>query len=106
MSSWKEVAKAVDFAKTDRILISLTDLKEVTEIVVFKVDGRYFAIEGSCPHRGAPWLDGTRLGTTLTCPWHLAEINLTTGAALKGPLARGVTTYPVREIDGRIEIEA
>lgn len=101
MSTWKNVASIEDFKNKDRLLVSLGEKCAV----IFKVESRYFAIEDSCPHRGAPLIDGQISQRTITCPWHLAEIDLDTGTALKGPLPRGVSVYPVRELDGKIQIQ-
>ena len=64
-------------------------------IAVFRGrDGRLFAAEASCPHRGGPLADGLLGGSTLICPLHAWKFELSTGAALRGEC--GLKTYPVR----------
>jgi ferredoxin-NADP reductase/nitrite reductase/ring-hydroxylating ferredoxin subunit len=65
-------------------------------IAVFNVGGRYHAIDETCSHEGGPLSEGTLDGRVVTCPWHGARFDVTTGAVLSGPAPRGVATYPVR----------
>ena len=53
---------------------------EGKRIAIFNVDGSYYAIDAVCPHRGAPLGEGELNGTTVTCPWHGWEYDVTTGA--------------------------
>jgi len=48
-------------------------------IAVFQVDGRFFAIDGICPHAGGPLASGCLTGTVVTCPWHGWQFDVTTG---------------------------
>ncbi|XXT24774.1 Rieske (2Fe-2S) protein [Sorangium sp. So ce429] len=57
-------------------------------------DGRVFATQATCPHRGGPLADGLLGGCTLICPLHTQKFNVETGAALNG--GQGLRTYPVR----------
>lgn len=43
------------------------------------VDGDFYAIDGTCPHRGAPLGQGALHGKTIVCPWHAWEFDATTG---------------------------
>jgi ferredoxin-NADP reductase/nitrite reductase/ring-hydroxylating ferredoxin subunit len=65
-------------------------------IAVFNVGGRYHAIDETCPHQGGPLSEGTLDGQVVTCPWHGARFDVTTGVVLSGPARSGVATYPVR----------
>jgi ferredoxin-NADP reductase/nitrite reductase/ring-hydroxylating ferredoxin subunit len=65
-------------------------------IALFNVGGRYHAIDDACSHQGGPLSEGTLDGQVVTCPWHGARFDVTTGAVLSGPARRGVATYPVR----------
>lgn len=60
-------------------------------------DGRVFAVQAECPHRGGPLSDGLIGGGTLICPLHSWKFDLESGAALTGEC--GLKTYPAR-VDG------
>ena len=44
-------------------------------------------------------------GTTVTCPCHGSEFNVTTGDVLRGPAREPVRSYPVRLEDGALRVE-
>lgn len=55
------------------------------KIAVFKVNGKFYAINGNCTHKGGPLCEGKLNGDTVTCPWHGAQFDVTTGKVKKGP---------------------
>lgn len=50
-------------------------------IAVFKVDGKFFAMHNTCPHKGASMCDGEIRTDPLVvrCPWHNWAWELETG---------------------------
>jgi nitrite reductase (NADH) small subunit len=67
-------------------------------------DGRVFATQPQCPHRGGPLADGLLGGTTLVCPLHEWSFDLLSGMALNG--GSGIRTYPVTQRpDGTLVVE-
>jgi nitrite reductase/ring-hydroxylating ferredoxin subunit len=74
-------------------------------LALFNVEGRLFAIDNVCPHDGAPLAEGTVAGTTLTCPWHSAEFDLTSGQVLSPPATEDIRHFPVFVNNGMIEVE-
>ena len=59
-------------------------------VAVYNVDGQFHALDGVCPHAGGPLGKGALVGSTVTCPWHGWQFDVTTGqhcfsAALKQP---------------------
>jgi nitrite reductase/ring-hydroxylating ferredoxin subunit len=67
-------------------------------ICVFWSDGEAFAIDDRCPHMGFPLHRGTVESGLVTCHWHNARFDLTSGGTLD-PWADDVSAYPV-EING------
>ena len=47
---------------------------------ICNVDGEIFAMEGICPHRGAPLAHGALHQHTIVCPWHAWEFDCRTGS--------------------------
>jgi nitrite reductase (NADH) small subunit len=67
-------------------------------------DGRVFATQGECPHRGGPLADGLLGGTTLICPLHEWSFDLLSGMALQGTC--GIAVYPItKHADGTLVLE-
>jgi nitrite reductase (NADH) small subunit len=68
-------------------------------IAVFRArNGRVFATNASCSHRGGPLADGTIGNRTVVCPLHGCGYDMETGAAV-GHNCGDVRTYPVRISD-------
>jgi nitrite reductase (NADH) small subunit len=74
-------------------------------IALFNVGGTFHAIDDTCPHRGGPLSEGTVTGTQVTCPWHAATFDLTTGAHLSPPAPRGVACYAVQVVGDAVEVD-
>lgn len=75
------------------------------EVALFNVDGFYYAISNSCPHSTGPLAEGRLYGQIVTCPWHGAQFDVTTGQLCSGPATTSVITYPVRIEGSSILIE-
>lgn len=75
------------------------------KIALFNSGGAYYAIDDTCTHRGGPLSEGEVEGTVVTCPWHGATYDITTGNVLGPPASEGVAHYNV-QIDGNdIKVE-
>lgn len=74
-------------------------------VALFNVDGTYYAIADTCTHRGGPLSEGGVEGTVVTCPWHGATFDVTTGNVLGPPAAEGVAHYNVQVEGSDIKVE-
>jgi nitrite reductase (NADH) small subunit len=54
-------------------------------LALFNCDGRFYAIDNTCIHRGGPLGEGELAGTIVTCPWHGWQWDVTTGANAMNP---------------------
>jgi 3-phenylpropionate/trans-cinnamate dioxygenase ferredoxin subunit len=73
-------------------------------VVVFNIAGEYFAIADLCTHDMGSLGEGDVEGHEIICPRHGARFDLRTGEVLTLPAVQGVPSYPVRVVDGIIEI--
>jgi nitrite reductase/ring-hydroxylating ferredoxin subunit len=74
-------------------------------LAVFNVGGTYYAIDDARPHRGASLAEGDVAGNEVTCPWHGARFDMSSGAHLSPPAPRGVTAYKVQVVGDEIQVE-
>lgn len=75
---------------------------EGREIVVAKLEGYYYALEGMCTHDDLP-LDGAEVEDgRITCDWHGAQFDLCTGHARTLPATKALRTYETRVEHGRL----
>ena len=54
-----------------------------TEILIARVEGIYYAAQNKCPHFGGDLSKGKLEGTTVTCPRHGSQFNLTDGSVVR-----------------------
>ncbi len=73
------------------------------ELALYRVGGRFYAIENFCPHKGAPLADGQLTGHAVECDWHGWRFDLRSGACVNRP-SEPVETYEVVVEDGWIKI--
>ena len=48
-------------------------------IALFKIEGKFYAIDNTCKHKGGPLGDGLIDNEIVTCPWHGWQYNIKTG---------------------------
>lgn len=65
------------------------------EIALFNVDGRFYALDNTCPHQGGPLAEGWVENNEVTCPWHAWTFKLSDGKMTLGDYA-SVETFDVR----------
>lgn len=64
-------------------------------LALFNVQGRFFAIDNACSHRGGPLGEGDVEDGVVTCPWHAWRWDVRTGANVNNP-AVTLACFPVR----------
>lgn len=98
MAEFRRVANAGDIAPGKGTVVEVGG----RQIALFNVDGSFHAIDNVCVHRGGPLGEGNLRGATVTCPWHGAQFDVTSGEALSAPAPSGVTSYPTKAEDGGV----
>jgi len=73
-------------------------------IVLMNQGGEYYAIADLCSHDDGPLGEGEVEDHQIICPRHGARFDIRTGEVLALPAIQGVPAYPVRVVDGMIEI--
>ena len=101
------MAGFVKIAKSDEIQPGQGKMVAVDgkKMALFNIDGAFYAIDDTCTHRGGPLSEGDLNGNQVTCPWHGAVFDVTTGEVLRPPAPSGVSRYTVRVEGGDIEVE-
>ena len=73
-----------------------------TPICIVNTEGSFYALRDNCSHKDFPLSEGEVLGHRLTCAWHGAAFDVTSGSALSLPAIKPVKTYDVVVEDGGI----
>jgi nitrite reductase/ring-hydroxylating ferredoxin subunit len=98
---------------------------ENQKVMLARIDGKVYAVENRCPHLGMPLAKGKVCDRAVTCRWHGASFDLTTGANVKwvdsfagiplpewshqalsiGKAAQGLKTFAVSEQGEEVSID-
>ncbi|MFT7305748.1 MAG: 3-phenylpropionate/trans-cinnamate dioxygenase ferredoxin subunit [Candidatus Azotimanducaceae bacterium] len=100
MNEWIEIAQVEELTPFDRRIVDL----DGTQVVVFNLDGQYYAIEDVCTHDGGQLTGGSVEGDQIICPRHGARFCIRTGAALSAPAYEPTNTFPVRIKNGVVQV--
>ena len=73
-------------------------------IAVFHHEGEVYAVDNRCPHMGFPLDRGSVRDGILTCHWHHARFDLSSGGTFN-PFADDVRSFPVSVVDGEVWID-
>ena len=99
MPDWIPVASAADCPPGS----SIERVAGGRMVAIVNVDGTLHALDGLCPHQGGPLGTGELCGTTLTCPWHGWQFDVTTGRHRVSATVRQAV-HEVRQRAGTIEV--
>jgi NADPH-dependent 2,4-dienoyl-CoA reductase/sulfur reductase-like enzyme/nitrite reductase/ring-hydroxylating ferredoxin subunit len=86
------VAKINEFADGEMKQMSA----DGADILLARVSGNFYAVSATCPHYGAPLVEGVLNGERLVCPWHHACFNIMTGDLQEPPAFDALPSYEVR----------
>ena len=95
-----EIAPASELPNGERLFVDVGD----RPIVIFNIAGQLFAIGDVCTHDDGPLGDGTLEGFNVVCPRHGAEFDVRTGKVMQMPAVVDIPAYPVRVMDGMIQV--
>lgn len=73
-------------------------------ILVFNLQGKFYAIEDCCTHQGLPLSEGELEGNEITCPFHGAKFNIITGEVTEPPAFEDLVTFETRVVAGMIQV--
>lgn len=100
MIQWFDIADVHDFPiGTHRALIA-----KGIAIVIFNLEGEYYALHNQCTHADYPLDEGPILGEEIICPLHGARFCIKTGEVRSAPAFVDVDTYPTRIENGMVQV--
>ncbi len=95
-----EVSDVSELPPGERLYLELDD----KPIIIFNVEGEFFAIDDECTHDNGPLGEGQLEDHHIICPRHGARFDIRNGKVLSLPAVKDVGAYPIRVTDGKIEI--
>lgn len=96
-----EIGLKEDFPEGQGILVE----KEDKQIAVFNQNGKLFAIDNVCLHKGGPMADGyVDKNNIVACPWHGWQYSIETGENQLNKNMK-LSTYKITEKNGKVFLE-
>lgn len=103
MSDWIDACGTDDIDEEDVIRFDHDDGRSFA--IYRSGAGDFFATDGLCTHERVHLADGLVMDDTIECPKHNGQFNYKTGQATRLPACENLKTYPVRIVDGRVQIQ-
>lgn len=100
MSDWINVSATQDIKPGQHMVVEI----EGASIALFNLDGAFYAIEDVCTHDGSEISSGCIVDGTIECPRHGARFDIKTGTVTAPPAYEPVDTFPVRVVDGMVQV--
>jgi naphthalene 1,2-dioxygenase system ferredoxin subunit len=97
---WVRAAARSDLAEGEVIGVEVAG----HSIALYDADGNLFATDNICTHAYACLSDGWLDGEVIECPLHAARFDIRSGKVLDPPATEDLKTYPVRIVDGEIQV--
>ena len=72
-------------------------------IAIFNINGKIFAWDNRCPHRGASLSDGNISDSVIQCEFHLWEFDVNKACSIANSSIK-IKTYPIEIKNGDILI--
>lgn len=101
MAEFEVVARADDLKEGDTRAFDVRG----TKIAVANVAGTFYAFGDTCTHMQCSLAGGDLEETTVICPCHGSEFDVTNGEVLRGPAREPVGAYEVRAEGGNLEVK-
>ena len=98
--NFSKLPRLSELPEGERLFIEV----EGRSIVIFNLAGKLYAIGDVCSHDNGPVGDGEIEETEIICPRHGARFDIRTGKATSLPAVVDIPSYPVRVVEGMIEI--
>jgi 3-phenylpropionate/trans-cinnamate dioxygenase ferredoxin component len=95
-----EIAPVDELPNGERLFVEI----EGKPLVIFNIAGQFFSIGDVCSHDDGPVGEGDIEGDNIVCPRHGAEFDIRTGKAVQLPAVVDIPAYPVRVVDGMIQL--
>jgi len=95
-----DIAPASELPSGERLFVEIAG----KPIVIFNIAGQFFSIADVCSHDDGPVGEGDLEGYNITCPRHGAEFDVRTGQVMSMPAVVDIPAYPVRVLDGMIQL--
>lgn len=100
MSEWIKVASSSELVEGQHIVVDL----DGSDIIIFMLEGHYYALEDICSHDGSDISGGEIEGGCIVCPRHGARFDIKTGQVKSAPAYEDIESFEVKVENGDIYV--
>ena len=101
MSKYVKMAETHEIPKNKMKVFKVED----HEILVVNFEGELYAFENRCPHMGYPLYFGRLEGKVLTCGFHYAKFDVTTGKSLGSVTDKPLKKFKIKIQNSLVQVE-
>lgn len=98
MPEFYKIAKVSEVPPGTKQLVEV----DFVPVLLFNIDGEFYAMEDVCTHDGGPLAEGFLNGDEIECPRHGARFCVKTGEPLCMPAVEAIECYTVKIEDDDI----
>jgi 3-phenylpropionate/trans-cinnamate dioxygenase ferredoxin component len=95
-----DIAPASELPNGERLFVEV----EGKSLVIFNIADQFFSIADICSHDDGPVGEGDLESYNIVCPRHGGEFDVRTGKAVQLPAVVDIPAYPVKVVDGMIQV--
>ncbi len=100
MTDWVDVAALADVVAEEVLAV----VAGGQPLALFHLDGAVFALFDQCSHGYARLSEGYLEDGCVECPLHQGLVDIRTGNPRSAPITEPVRSFPVRVVEGRVEV--
>jgi len=102
----KPMAEYLTIAHSDELKSGECKTVEVNglALALYNVNGKFYATDNTCLHRGGPLGEGELQNTIVTCPWHGWQYDVITGENVVDSAAK-LKTYEVQVVGNDVQVK-
>ena len=101
MGKYVKVAETHEIPKDKMKVFKVED----HDILIVNVEGELHAFENRCPHMGYPLYFGRLEGKVVTCGFHYAKFDITTGKSLASVTDKPLKKFKIRIQNSLVQVE-
>lgn len=99
--AWHDAAAADSVVEGEALAVGVAGLP----VALFRLEGAVFALHDLCSHGQARLSDGYVEDGCVECPLHQGLVDIRDGSPRSAPVSVPVRSFPVRIVEGRVEVE-
>lgn len=100
VDGWQDLGALDGFTEGEPMAVVAGD----KPVAVFRLGDEVFALHDLCTHGHARLSDGFVEDGCVECPLHQGLFDIRTGAPRCAPVTDAVRAYPIRIVDGQVQI--